>query len=199
MKKETVLSGLALLVASLALLASLQKTETHRPSDPNADIVALQKDFDSLKTRVNELWIERLFASHKEASFNTTSQGFSLIETQYGNLMVSLKNTEKYGDGYKLTFEIGNPTSLTISGLSGEIEWQPLIDYKRYYDDENYKKETDEKTKSKKFHILSDLYPGAWNVASITIGPASEETIGNITVRDLSSDTIKMRSIAAGR
>jgi len=205
MTKEQFFIGLAVCMSAISLLAGVQN------NSPLTDTSALKIEVDTLKNKLEaqqqaftnlqsgyyKLAGQFYYTQSKFSSgtFSSTSTGFQLIGTSYGNLLVSLKNVEKFGDGYRLTFSFGNPTSIGISGLKGKITWQPATDYPKYYSDTNYKQEIDQKTHTKDFQVLSELYPGAWNTVSVTIGPANEENIGEIGVGNLEAATVLARSI----
>jgi len=213
MTKEQFFIGLAVCMSALSLYVVLENTAPQNvgpiSSQPatnllNSEINGLratlqtqQQTLTDFQTEFNKLHSQFLYSQNQFSVgiFSPTDQGFQLIRSTYGNLLVSLVNTEKLGDGYKLTFNFGNPTSMTISGLKGKISWQPTTDYQKYMDDPNYMKEINQKTNSKEFQILSNLLPGAWNTISITIGPANEQTIGEIDISNLQSDQVRMRPI----
>jgi hypothetical protein len=197
-----------------ALRADVIKLQKIMQNSP--DINSVKTSIDNLATRVERaqskidatsdtlsnldkrLWnaVTQIFSINQRfttiGTFNPTSAGFQFINTSYGNLLVSLKNIERLGNGYKLVFHVGNPTSVTITNLKGKISWRPVVDYQKYFADVQYQKDIDQKKRSKDFTVLSPIRPGVWNVVSIPIGPANEETIGEIELDTLDSSTVSM-------
>jgi hypothetical protein len=201
--KEQFFVGLAVCISILSLYRStIREVPPQNIDSMKAEIENQKTSIDNLKNQINTLsddfmkfGYDYYTSNASSASFTPTDSTFFPIRTAYGNLMVSLENTEKLGDGYKLIFSFGNPTSMSISDLKGKITWRPRVDYKKYYGDMNYKNEIDQKTHSKEFSVLSDLYPGAWNENSITIGPATEDEIGEISISDLQAPKVSMRTL----
>lgn len=170
----------------------------------NASLAGVKNQIEFLRAEnqqvLDKIWSiqsKQVAAEHRLAEFMPTAQGYSRISTDLGDVLVSLKNTEKFGDGYKLTFEIGNPMSLTISGLKGKISWGPSIDAEKYNSDSKYKQEIDKNTKIKDFEVLNQLFPGAWNEVKVAVGPAKEDQIGRILVGSFITDKIYMRKVSS--
>lgn len=189
-----VLSCLALVVALVVALGqNLTPSTPTAPPPADIDTVkskldALDTDLEALKSETNVKFADIQY-EYAAAKFSSTDPNFRLLKTDYGLLMIALRGTEKSGDGYKLIFDIGNPSSITLSGLKGTITWRPAI---------GTYEEVQKKRRSKDFEVLSDIYPGAWNRVAISIGPATEETIGTIIMGGLSVNAVKMRTINIG-
>jgi hypothetical protein len=185
--KDKTIAILALILSLVAVFLSLNSVPA----------VSYTVQNDGVETRLssleNELFLIKIKQQqHSQGTFTTTDSSFQLIETSYGRLLVSLQNSEKQGDGYRLSFHFGNPTTMTITDIKGKIVWKPLIDYKKYYTDAVYREDMNKKTREKEFSLTKDLLPGSWNKTSITIGPATEETIGEIELKELSSGAVKL-------
>lgn len=196
MKTEKGLSILALIFSIFALVQTQDlksgspapaPDEMSRVNDLDKRIVSIEKDLLEL----NSERFDRLLNENTSAGFQTSSQEFRLLKTDFGNLLVSLQNAEKFGDGYKLTFHVGNPTNMTISGVEGIIQWSPAIVKGMNY--EQFKEKVESRTSSKSFKVSDDIYAGTWNPVTISVGPANEETIGHIVLKDIKTSSIKMR------
>ncbi len=172
------LIGLSVSMSAFALYVVMRGGQTsttanaenneHSSSDIQAMLNQLKSNFDAL---------DKDYGKHRSfdtAFFSSTDTNFHIIRTDYGNMLVSLKNVEKFGDGYRLLLALGNPTSMALNGLNGTIWWGG---------------------EKKDFQILSVLEPGAWNEVPITIGPANEKDIGMVVVGDLKTDTVRMRTV----
>lgn len=159
------------------------------------EIERLNNLISNAQNAISDIRLKNVIAQHNSAGFEISDNSFRIIKSTYGDLLVSLRSVEKYGNGYKLVFDFGNPMALTLVGLKGKITWKPTVDWQKYFSDKTYQDEIDSKTQSKEFEILSDIYPASWNKSVITIAPANEETIGEITIEELVSKTVKMRNL----
>ncbi len=206
MNKERAIAYLALLLSAVALNQSYQATTNSGTKNENcaskeeasllsARIGDIKQSYEQLSKSVLSLSFDYYASQNKSAVFSPTDTGFQLLNTAYGNLLVSLKNIEKHGNGYSLIFDIGNPTSISIAGLKGRVKWGPKTDWTKYYSEPAYAEDINKKTQSKDFEVLTDIYPGSWNQETIMVGPATEEQIGGITLSNIQSSSVKMRQV----
>ncbi|MDE2028953.1 MAG: DUF3251 domain-containing protein [Alphaproteobacteria bacterium] len=200
MSKDKIVLYIALLLSFAAFSVSYLRSAAvgggtnlkEEIAELSARLNKVDDQYKALSKAVLSLSFDYYTSRNTTASFSPTDTRFQLLSSPYGNLLVSLTNIKKYGDGYKLIFSFGNPTSLIIEGVKGSVKWGPKIDWTRYYSDKAYKSNIDQNTQSKNFAILQDLYPGSWNQEAVVIGPATEEEIGNIVLSNISADSVKM-------
>ena len=85
-----------------------------------ARIAALEKQVEQLEFQV------RLQSEVKDwdqvAYLTPSSDGYTLVKMDLGNLTVSFANVMPYANGSKVSLMFGNLTSATIDGLSANIE-----------------------------------------------------------------------------
>lgn len=160
MKTQNFFIALAVCASILAMITAQNKSQLQSTSELNntVDLNQIKYDLENLKSKVDrqanqvsnltfrETILEQKYSG---ASFTATDSSYRIINTGIGNVLVALRNVEKMGDGYKLFFQIGNPNSMTLSGLKGKISWRPTVDYKKYYADSKYSAEIDERLTKK--------------------------------------------------
>lgn len=139
------------------------------------------------KSQFDNIWdilvLKRRYES--KVYFTPASKGYAPVWTEAGNLLVTLTNISKYANGYKLTFQIGNPTLATFSNVKMKVAWN-----KAYEKDADYS-EWSKNEKTTEVALDSALYPGKWNTIVVTISPAKEEETGSLEVT-LNTSTIAL-------
>ena len=121
--------------------------------DAEFEISQLRNQQYAVSARVLDLE----FKSPEAADFRTTDTSFHVISGPYTNLLVSLKNVEKFGDGYKLMFDFGNPSGVAIVNMQGKIKWHPTIDLSEYGADAKYRQQIDLNTHDKTILHLDQI------------------------------------------
>jgi hypothetical protein len=101
---------------AVALLFSLQLT--------GCDQAARVAELQQLKRQVS---FNELFRDVEGVAYLTPdADGYAVITSDLGSLMVSLKNIQPNANGSKVTLQFGNVTAATIDGLKAKIEWSAM-------------------------------------------------------------------------
>ncbi len=190
--KTIVFSAITSAILSFLITSSMNQPSTQ--TNPNKyKIGELETKIQILETRNNTLGSEvgRLRfqvynLTKKTASFTPSSTGFSTVSTHAGNLVVSLQDIKKYANGYKLVFDIGNPTLATFHDASMNITWN-----KDWDTEAQSFEEWQANQRSTQITLGKTLLPGRWNVVTVIISPAKEDDIAAIDV-ELVTNTISL-------
>lgn len=126
----------------------------------------------------------------KSALFTPSDKGYSAIYTDVGVFLVSLDNIQPYANGYKATFQFGNPSAMNFDGAEIELRWGPS----RPSDGFQTVKYSDwlGKFQTKKHSINRRLVPGSWNRVDVVIAPATAESIGQIEITSISTSKLSL-------
>ncbi|NMD01284.1 MAG: DUF3251 domain-containing protein [Bacteroidales bacterium] len=112
------------------------------------------------------------------------SKGFQKIETENGNLFVSVEKIEKYLNGYNLFLNIGNPNNSDFVNVKYVLSYgvkRPIYkDYKNFAEYEIKHNEWKKSLRQKEFNISEKLYAGKWNIIKLTIPDAKADEISYI-------------------
>lgn len=156
---------------------------TYHNRNNNTRIVALEikqqmqnSSIHSLKERISDLELNNLITELSSwARFNPSSKEFQAVKTDMGIFYIKLENIEKYADGYKVIFAIGNPNNTTYGNTKVTISYG-----------ENENRKTHETT------ALTDLLPSYWNDIDVILSPAAENDISNIFIK-IEPTTVKLK------
>jgi hypothetical protein len=140
----------------------------------NKEITALKEDLEQLRELVRlhsytSLKVERNI--NEMAIFTPSDKGYQPINTSAGPLLIALRDIKKYANGYKLTFEVGNPT-LAKFGSSTAI-----ILYGKSYDKSTDYNEWESNLKKLTVPINKEIIPGVWNKVVAVLSPAKEDDL----------------------
>ena len=139
-------------------------------------ISQLERNSDGFSRRLNNLELD-----DDSASITTEPQGSQTLKTPVGNLLFSTKKVEPYLDGYKITAQIGNPTTADIANFD-----LILTTYKNITN--NF-----ETLHSVTNNIVTELKSGSWNYVDFVMAPATIEEVRNATV-SIKAKTFSLRS-----
>jgi len=153
--------AIACCVILLTLTACNQQSSANHDAQ-SGKIAELEKKVADLQA--NNFFLLTNFP--KYASVNTTDSSFGVSYSQIGPFTVAVEHAEKYLDGYRIRFRIGNLTSATATSPKLIVGWGSTA--------ENWKK--------KEFDLPEKFYAGAFNRATVTITPALAEDIKMISV-----------------
>lgn len=131
-------------------------------------IAPLQAQINMLSEKVSSI-------QNPLAIFTPSSKGYTTINTNNGNFLVSLDSLTKYANGYKAVFNIGNPNLVTFNGVKINVAWG--------------KDNSSSKFKTNNVTINKPILPGVWNKVSVVLSPATANETG-IIVLTLSVDKI---------
>lgn len=149
--------------AALVLLAGCQPA--------GQDLSEIERRLSSLETadKVHETLLneygprldaleEKGLSSSEFAFFRTTDEGFSIINTRFGPMLVSMNGVEALGDGSRVTFNVGNISAAEFIGAEIELTYTSATTEGSAPQLQNV---------SQKF--LGNLKPGRWNLVSVNV------------------------------
>jgi hypothetical protein len=122
------------------------------------------------------------------ASFDPAKKEFQPVHSgDYGVFLVSLENIQPYANGYRVTFNLGNPMQVSFNGVEMKLRWGPTRpeNWKEWAE---WSKKLQELTQS----VPNTLRPGSWNPVTVVIAPATAEQIGVIEVTEISTKTVAL-------
>ncbi|MDA2918722.1 hypothetical protein MYX76_04400 [Desulfobacterota bacterium AH_259_B03_O07] len=146
---------------------------------------------------------------YKTVFIDTSSKGYSRIDTDNGTFLISFVDAKRHLDGLKLVFSIGNPTSATYKGFKLNAvwgkeyiadEWLRKLDKKtqqkdsvvnprdRIYAYEKWQESLNMKSES----YLESLKPGNWNKVELIISPAKEDQLGYLKL-SMETDVVSLK------
>ena len=98
---------------------------------------------------------------------------------------MALVDVKPYANGYKATFNFGNPLSLDVEGAEIELRWGP----ERPKDFKTIKfSDWMKQFKTSKQSVTKRLRSGAWNPVEVVLAPATANEIGQIEVTSISTN-----------
>lgn len=190
-------------VASLLLgYPALQNSSAHKTASPDHDKI-LQQELDSEASKIsgleknltdlkNELSLYQFELGQKQQRYDTvlldpSSHGFQRLDTDTASFLVSVQNIVPYINGYKLTVNIGNPTTATFSGITIKIRWAKAYDWHQFSTSSYavWQKSIQEKS----FPVTDDLRPGSWNSVDLLLLPAAADDLGYLELSMTTSTT----------
>lgn len=110
------------------------------------------------------------------AIFTPSSKGYSVVHTNVGFLIVSLESLTRYANGYRVTFEIGNPSYITYDGVTISLEWGEDVHQKNKSDLDWIRA-----LRSEEVEVNKPILPGMWNRVSVILAPAKSKDTGYIS------------------
>lgn len=148
----------------------------------------LETYVDYLATRIKNLSDDIESFKKNYAVFTPSSKGYSTVNTELGNFLVSLDSLTKYANGYKIIFNIGNPSQVTYSGLKVTVSWGAYENFPSKVSSGNPRG-----FRTNEFTINKPILPGLWNKVSVILSPATAKETGIIILR-LSADEIALKN-----
>lgn len=112
-------------------MLTLTGCEKNKEQDQAQKIATLQENILYLQNEINSLKggiiLPQIIKSDPELNnyslFTADALGYRAIKTEVGYFVVGLSEIKPYENGYKITFNVGNPTALTYEGLKATILW----------------------------------------------------------------------------
>lgn len=168
-------------------------------NNPDSKIDNLQSQITDLQNKVSELssdytsqqqfnrFIAASVIQTTTASFNPASEGYAVVNSNVGNFLVNLVKLQKYADGYKAIFNIGNPNYLIFNGIKVTVSWGTPYNTTMNYGE--WLKSLSTNT----VEINKPLFPGMWNNIEVVLSPATPEQTGYIGV-SIAGDKVLLSS-----
>ncbi len=170
---------------------ALALTSCSENKNDQKEIYDLKNQVSSLQSQVYQLQNDLNRVSNVVYSIHSVSAGFSpstkeysIIRTNNGDFLASLESVNKYADGYKVTFKIGNPSLITYSGVKARVQWgeaEPADNLTEWL----------RSLKSQEITIDKPLLPGMWNSITVVLSPATAKETGFISL-GLTTDEISL-------
>lgn len=142
-----------------------------------------QDRITALEKRVDVIEFDKLINDQHAAFLKPSETGYSLIETDFGRITVTLANVQPYANGSQIVLEFGNPTSARFNTIKAKIEWG----------------ETDEKGVVKDDHARSiDWSPteplpgGSWHKYTLNLSDIPPTRLGWVRVSDFSVSAVNL-------
>ena len=171
-------------------VAELEKRVTAlEMSQAAADQAGFASEIELLKARADSTdQILGQFPS-TSASFATDQKGFQPISTNFGVFLVALDDVKAYANGYKVTFELGNPQAVNFQGADIEVRWGP-----KRPDDFKTLKYGDwlKQFRTSKQSTTRILKAGFWNPVEVVLAPAEAGDIGIIEITSISTKSVSL-------
>jgi hypothetical protein len=154
----------------------------------------LAKQQFSISNLAWQTFMLNLKSDNTEAVFDAAdSTGFSRLYSSSGFFLVSLKNVEQYLDGYKATFDVGNPLSATYENLKYQVTWGKKFDAKSVATNTNAFSDWETSLHSKEISSADKLLPGSWNKISLILSPAKSDELSYIKLK-IETSTASLRT-----
>lgn len=133
-----------------------------------ADIAALQKEVESLRSDVNALVAD----SERSAVLSFSEGGYFPVRTNGGTLLVAVANVESIDNSLRVHLRVGNPNSMTYLGFTLGFAWNLGRGQQKF---------------------PNVLEPGTWTVAQVTLSPADAASTKWLRITSASVDEIPAR------
>lgn len=180
------------IVAAL-LLAGCQQQSAQAPAVPKSsqvteEVAAMRAELDSLKRHVDGLREDQRFQVFRDrirevALLKPGAAGYSIVQTDLGALLVSLEDVRAYANGTRVTLEIGNATSASISGLSARVDWAPA-DKDGGFDNAA--------ASGKNVNFVAAARPGAWTRYEVVLDGMPPEKLAFIRLSDFKHQSVNL-------
>lgn len=121
---------------------------------------------------------------YKTATFDPTDGSFQRLDPAdgYGSFAVSVQDVRPFGDGVRVTLNLGNPWFISYNNVELKVTYAPRIPD---LEDANFAEAYDgwEKTKkTKEETVLKKLEPGSWNPVQVTLPGIKADQFGYMEV-----------------
>jgi hypothetical protein len=147
-------------------------------ADLRAQVEALQKKVEYFGAREALLATRVSDKKDREDSvtLDVTHTAYQRLDTDNGFLLVSAEKAEPYLNGYKILLNVGNPLSVSYSGLKAKIKWAKYYDSNQFTPD-SYA-EWQKSIQQKETSFPDVLEKGAWKKIELIVAPATAEQLG---------------------
>jgi len=159
-------------LALFAIVAGCDNSPTPLdfPEDSRSEIAALKAQVEQLQKDLIEVRVKT--DRDTWANLRTNEQGYSVIDAGEISLVVSLKDVKESASGSKVTLQIGNPSTATITRLHLNM---------------SYGKATEEglltnPIRNKVENITTRLPPGKWTSVTVGLPDAPPQELGIVRI-----------------
>lgn len=140
-------------------------------------LLAQQSQIQALSNRVT--WLMKHSNTRDDdaldwVSIDVTKPNYQICRTKIGPILISVKDTAAYLDGYRVTLEIGNPTAADLPSAKLHIRTSAsafsIEELQKYNDSVELRVED----------ITATLKAGYWTTVTFTLSPATAERLRNL-------------------
>ena len=148
------------------------------------DIKKLKREVADLQATVSQLQWDITFGKFESVAYITPgSDGYAIIKSDLGYMVVSLDDVQPYANGCRITLCIGNLTSAQVDGATAKLEWgsvddkgTPLNGYAR----------------SRDISFSQALRPGAWTNVPVVLEGVPPTDLGFVRVKHFHHASISL-------
>jgi hypothetical protein len=146
------------------------------------ELDAAKEDLTEIKSQVN---VDKLMKSFDTIAYLTPgSDGYSVVKSDLGTLVVSIANIAPYANGSKVTLQFGNLYSGTIDGLKAVVEWGP-VDEKGF--------PLNDLVKTRDVVFKESFSGGAWTKSQIILEGVVPQNLGFVRIKEIGHTSISLR------
>jgi hypothetical protein len=147
-------------------------------ADLQAQVAALQKQVEYFGSRESLLAIHVNDKKDREDSLtlDLAHSSYQRLDTNNGFLLVSAEPAVPYLNGYKIVLNIGNPLSMSYSGVTAKIKWAKYYDSNQFTPDSFA--EWQKSIQQKETSFPDVLEKGTWKKIELIVAPATAEQLG---------------------
>jgi len=188
-------------IASSLLVGCVAQNDPRlrKPEEVAAQVIALEAQIKALQSQVQsleddvlglQLGLQVASERYTAAIFDPSDPGgYQRIDTRGGTFLVSLQNVTPYVDGFRVTCNFGNPSSVTFNGFTLKVKWGPRFDFKVT----GMKlAEWQASLREREVSLTSSLQGGYWNRVSFVVSPAKAEEFGYLEL-SMKTDSVSLR------
>lgn len=182
-------------VASAGQVAPKPQTSDAQVTALRKEVIALKEDLAALKKEVGRLNFtvfqlqSKLDSTSKVELDPTTPHQFQRLDTSNGTFLVSLESIEPYLDGYRVVFNLGNPSAASYNGYTLKVRWGPAYDWSKY-SEESYAK-WEKAVREREIPYTDSLRAGTWNRAVFIASPTAKDELGFVQI-SLETKTVSL-------
>lgn len=188
--------AIAVMVAAAIMNEAGCTPQTAGPT--SADIARLSSELKSANTRLDNLEsavsgmnsrlsaVESKQETHEwsTAYFDPTDSRYQRVDAQsgVGSFAVSVQNVRQYGDGVKVTLDLGNLTDATFSGADLTLKYGPRPPPTTGAKWWQAYPQWSEELKTKNEQVVATLYQGRWNPVTVVLPEIDQAHFGYLQV-----------------
>jgi hypothetical protein len=140
----------------------------------NNRVDALNYSLEDAKENITDLLIS---APVTKAFFTPDTKEFASLDTNLGKIFLKLRDIQEYANGYKVTFQVGNPHGFYLSKPTIKIEWGKAAEEaqkEKSFDFSLWK----QSLKSKTEELNKNIQPFRWNEVTLILNDTAKDELG---------------------
>ena len=168
-------------------LSEIQQGDKSKQLHVEQELSRLDSSLNSLAT--DYAVIDSNINKYRTCIFHRNSKSFQRVDTDVGQLFISLTGISEQQDNYTLHLSIGNPFLFEIPGFILNLKWGKPFNPSGSVTHDDWIKSLP----SKDEHFTEHLKSGRWNKIDIPLGPVKTEELEYITI-GMAVDNIMLTS-----